>query len=201
MRPAAAAPPRVALRRGLPATVAVLLSAACAPLPPAPPAGLAAREAVAAFELEGRISATDGSRAASGRFDWQHDPVADRWTVYNPLGQIAARLERDPVGARLLAADGSMVEATSAEELLPLVLGVEVPVARLARWVQAAPDDRAEVRHVDSVGRPTLVIDHGWRIDYPAYAGDGVDAPPARLDISRGDARIRLLIDQWTPLP
>ena len=117
------------------------------------------------------------------------------------LRKIAARLESDPIGARLLAADGSVVEATSAEELLPRILGVEVPVARLARWVQAAPAAGAEVRHVDSAGRPTLVIDHGWRIDYPAYAGDGAGAPPARLEISRGDARIRLLIDQWTPLP
>jgi outer membrane lipoprotein LolB len=201
MRPTAAAPLRAALRRGLAGTAVALLFAACAPLPPATSYGLAARQAVAAFELEGRISATDGSRGASGRIDWQHDPVADRWTVYSPLGQIAARLERNPVGARLLGADGSVVEATSAEELLPQVIGVEVPVARLAHWVQAAPAEGAEVRHVDGAGRPTLVIDQGWRIDYPAYAGDGADAPPARLDISRGDARIRLLIDQWTPLP
>ena len=94
-----------------------------------------------------------------------------------------------------------MLEADSAQTLLPQVIGVEVPVEKLALWVQAVPAEGAEVRHTDGEGRPGLVIDQGWRIDYHAYAGPEGDAPPARLDVSRGDARIRLVIDRWTPAP
>ena len=81
------------------------------------------------------------------------------------------------------------------------MLGIDVPVASLGRWVQAAPDAAAEVRNRDSAGRPALVIDQGWRIEYLAYLSTAADSPPARLDISRGDARIRLVIDSWTTLP
>ncbi len=185
---------------GMLAACAASWLAACAPLAPAPTT-LAMRQVAPAFELAGRISASDGERAANGRIEWQHDPAADTWTVFSPLGQIAARLQRDAGGATLMTADGQRAVAASAEELLPRVLGVDVPVARLSRWVQAAPEAAAEVRALDALGRPAVVIDQGWRIDYASYADTAPDAPPARIDISRGDARIRLIIDQWTPLP
>lgn len=186
--------------RLLAALLAAATLSACAPLQPSH-APVAERHAATAFELEGRMSASDGSRAASGRVEWQHAPASDTWTVFTPLGQIAARLQSDAGGARLTDANGQSLDASHADALLPQVLGVEVPVARLPDWVQATPADGAEVRGRDAVGRPALVIDQGWRIDYLEYAGPGAEAPPARIDISRGDARIRLIVDTWTPLP
>lgn len=175
--------------------------AACAPLSPVAHEAAARRPVFAAFELQGRLSATDGQQAASGRVEWQHRAHADSWTVFTPLGQIAAQLDSDATGATLLTADGLRERAASADELLPRVLGVELPVAQLSRWVQASPDGHADVRQRDALGRPALVIDRGWRIDYLDYAGATPDAAPARLDISRGDARLRLIIDSWTALP
>ena len=85
--------------------------------------------------------------------------------------------------------------------LLPELLGVELPAARLPRWIQAAPAADAEVRDLDTAGRPQQVFDQGWRIDYTGYADDTAAALPRRLEISRGDARVRLIIDSWTALP
>ncbi len=181
--------------------VATLVLSACAPLPSTAPALIATRTFAPAFALQGRISANAGEQAASGSIDWRHAHGADSFTLLTPLGQIAAQLEASAVGARLRTADGQELNADSAEALLPRVLGVDVPVARLGRWVQAAPDAAAEVRNRDSAGRPALVIDQGWRIEYLEYLSAAADAPPARLDISRGDARIRLVIDSWTTLP
>lgn len=184
------------------ALLAVTVTAsACAPLPPAPPAAAAQRQAAAAFELEGRLSASDGQQAASGTLSWTHARGRDTLTLYTPLGQIAARLDSGPAGASLHLADGSRVDAPDVAQLLPRVLGVEVPVERLGRWVQAAPTADAEVRVRDAAGRPAVVIDQGWRIDYPAYAADHASALPARIDITRGDTRLRLVIDTWTLQP
>ena len=183
------------------ALAAVLCLPACTPLAAVAPSTIAARTRAPAFELGGRISASDGQQAASGRIEWQHDPASERITLLTPLGQVAARLDANALGARLETADGQLQTADSAAALLPRVLGVDVPVERLGGWVQAAPDSAAEVRTRDAAGRPALVIDQGWRIDYLDYSSDAADAPPARLDISRGDARIRLLIDAWTTLP
>ncbi len=199
--PASAGARRLRRRSLLVAAGACCVLAACAPLPPKGDTAAASRRALPAFVLEGRLSASDGEQAATGRVEWQHTPGADSLTLITPLGQIAAQLDSDAGGARLVSADGRRIDAASADLLLPQVLGIEVPVARLALWVQAAPDDSAEVRLRDAHGRPALLVDHGWRIDYQHYADDSPQALPARLDISRGDARLRLVIDSWTPLP
>lgn len=184
------------------ALCATLLSlSACAPLEPLTPSHIAPRVFQPAFELQGRLSASDGQQAASGRVEWQHRRGTDQLTLLTPLGQIAAQLDASPHGAQLQTADGQRMTADSIETLLPRVLGVDVPAAHLSRWVQATPDATAEVRQRDAGGRPLLVIDQGWRIEYLGYHSDAADAPPARLDISRGDARIRLVIDSWTTLP
>lgn len=192
---------RSRLTLGAAMTAIALGLAACAPLPVTAPDTVATRNAAPAFELQGRLSASDGQQAASGRVEWQHIRGTHHFTLLTPLGQVVAQLDADARGARLQTADGQVLSADSAEALLPQVLGVDVPIGRLGLWVQAAPGPEAEIRNRDSAGRPALVIDLGWRIEYLDYAGASADAPPARLDISRGDARIRLVIDSWTTLP
>lgn len=184
-------------------TLALALSltlGACAPLPPVGSAVAAVpRHASTHFELEGRLAASAGERAASGRIEWQHARGADTWTLISPLGQIVARLDSQPGSATLLTAGGERLYATSADALLPRLLGLEVPTASLSHWVQAVPSAGAEVRALDGSGRPAQVLDQGWLIDYPDYTSPDADARPARVDLSRGDARLRLIIDTWQP--
>lgn len=189
------------LRRTLLGGACALLLAACTPTLVRDGAQPASRPFLPAFAVEGRLSATDGRNAASGRFEWVHDDEQDRLTLFSPLGQVVALLEGDPAGASLEAADGSRREAADVDALLPEALGVDLPAARLPRWIQAAPATDAEVRILDAAGRPQLVFDQGWRIDYAGYADDTAAAAPQRLEISRGDARVRLIIDSWTALP
>ncbi|MBR0568264.1 outer membrane lipoprotein LolB [Azoarcus sp. L1K30] len=178
-----------------------LLAAGCAQLPSAANTAAVARQAHAHFDLEGRISATDGERAASGQIEWRHTPSTDLWTAFSPLGQIVARLDSHDGGAELVLSDGTRRRASHADRLLPALIGVDVPLTRLPVWVQAAPRHDAEVRTLDPYGRPALVIDQGWRIDYTEYADTTAGALPRRIEISRGDARIKIVIDQWTLQP
>lgn len=186
------------LRRVAGALAALL--AGCALQPAAQHMSLAERERVAAFELEGRISANDGERAANGTLLWSHAPGRDEWTVLSPLGQIVAQVVATTDGAMLRSADGQRVDAADAAELLPRVLGVPAPAGHLADWVQAIPAPGARVLGVDAVGRPLRVADSGWIIDYPAYADDAPDAIPRRIDARWGEARLRIVVDAWTAL-
>lgn len=181
---------------------AALLLGGCSSIAPQRAMTAVERQTSHRFDLEGRMSASDGDRGANGQIEWRHDAVRDEVTLYTPLGQIAARLESSLHGAELLTGDGKVFHADSADALLPELLGIALPVARLAYWVQAAPPNGAEIRDVDTDGRPTLVIDQGWRIEYLEYhPGEAASALPRKLDVSRGDARIRLIIDQWTTQP
>jgi len=187
-------------RRALAGAALACVSGCTAPLL-APPAPLAARAVAPAFELEGRLSATDGARAASGRLAWTHAPGTDEWTVFNPLGQIAAQLVSTPRGAQLTTADGRRVEARDMDALLPQLVGVPVPVDGLSHWVQGAARAGARVLAMDAAGRPVRISDDGWLIDYQEYADATPASAPRRIDAQWGDARLRLVIDHWAPLP
>jgi outer membrane lipoprotein LolB len=191
--------------RALATAAAALLAttlAGCAVQPVAPePAMAVAREPRSAFELEGRVLASDGAQAASGRIHWLHAPHGDEWTMYGPLGQIVARLVSNATGAELVTADGRSARAPDAQSMLPELLGVPAPLDGLAYWVQAAPRSGARVLRIDDHGRPARISDAGWIIDYAEYASAAPDAPPRRIEASWGEARIRLIIDTWLPEP
>lgn len=183
------------------AAITLVALSGCATPSAVPEIAPVARPGVAAFELEGRLAASDGERAASGSLTWVHSPLSDEWTVFSPLGQIVAQLVRTPRGATLLTADGRTQHADDANTILPQLLGVSAPLDGLSHWVQASPRAGARVLSVDDTGRPARISDAGWVIDYPEYAGPTADAAPRRIDAAWGDARIRLIIDQWTPRP
>jgi outer membrane lipoprotein LolB len=158
------------------------------------------RRLAAHFELVGRVAVSDGVRAASLGMEWRHG-VADEWLFIGPLGQAVARIEADDGGAVLYTGAPEPLRADSAQGLLARVLGVDPPLDGVAAWVQGVPRPGARVRQLDELGRPASVADAGWIIDYLEYAGPEPDARPRRLEASWGDARLKLVIDQWSSLP
>ncbi|MCL2875012.1 MAG: outer membrane lipoprotein LolB [Betaproteobacteria bacterium] len=178
-----------------------ILSTACAFNPAAPPPDPVARQTFDAFSLSGRLSASDGKQSVSGRLEWERRTETDRWTVSSPLGQIVAQIDSGPDGAEVLFANGERRYAPQVADLIPILLpgAVEagLPPERLAAWVQAAPPGDAEVRTRDARGRPARLIDKGWIIDYLDYRDESPEAIPRLVDISRGEFRLRLVVDRW----
>lgn len=171
----------------------------CTPLPPAATTPVE-RRMVARFELVGRLAVSDGDRAASLGLEWRHD-AADEWLFVSPLGQAVARIEADDQGAVLYVGGQAPLRAASAEDLMGRVLGVSPPLAGVEAWVQGVPRPQARVRRLDDVGRPASIADAGWIIDYLEYQGPEPDARPRRLEANWGEARLKLVIDQWTAYP
>lgn len=190
-------------RRGIGLLVsAALVLAGCAGVPSQAPTGhvvVRPAQPLVRFALAGRLQVRDGERLAAVGLTWQHEAAADTWLFTGPLGQGLARLDAGPAGARLTLADGHRREAAGAAELAAAVLGVEAPFEALPSWVTARLRDGAEVREVDAPGRPRRVVDAGWTVEYTDYAGPGPDDLPRRIDIHRGDTRLRLVVDDWNP--
>jgi outer membrane lipoprotein LolB len=153
-----------------------------------------------AFRLSGRVSVKYGAEAASGRISWRHEPAFDDVMISDPLGQGIARIVRNDALARLTTADHKIYEARDVESLTREILGWSLPLAGLPDWVRgrAAADDPAQAR-LDSAGRLAELQQSGWRVQYLAYSN--VNGLPVRLDLSREDVEIRLVIDQWRRVP
>jgi outer membrane lipoprotein LolB len=192
---------RLSLRLGIAILAVGIFTTGCALNPAAPPPDSVARQMFDVFSISGRLSASDGKQSASGRLDWEHRIETDRWTVFSPLGQIVARIDSGPDGAEVLLANGERRVAPQIADLVPILLPgaaeVGLPPDRLAAWVQAAPPRDAEVRTLDTQGRPARLIDQGWIIDYLGYRDESPEAMPRLVDISRGEFRLRLVVDRW----
>ena len=179
-----------------------LLLGGCAsqPVPPAlSTPSIESAPLLSRFEIDGRLQVKDGDKTAAVGVEWMHADEGDEWLFSGPLGQGLARIQSDPDGARMTLADGRRIEAPSAAELAERLFDVHAPFAQLPRWVSARLPGGAEVRERDGVGRPLRVVDQGWTIEYLEYASDSPTDLPRKIDIHRGETRLRLIIDTWNP--
>jgi outer membrane lipoprotein LolB len=171
------------------ARAAVLLAlfalSGCAELQrPGPQAGVE-------FELAGRIAVRFREEAASGNVAWRHARESDELLITSPVGSSVARLVREGSEFVLTTSDQREFRAADAEALTEQVLGFRLPLAGLADWV------RAEITR-DAQGRPAVIEQGGWRVDYQEFRPDGL---PVRLKLAYPGIDLRLAIHEWRHSP
>lgn len=198
--------------------LALLLLAGCASRPqrPAVPVDEAAarahdqqRGAIGGWRLSGRLAVSSGSQGGSGRIEWTQ--AGDRYEISlsAPVTRQSWRLSGDAAGARLEGVEGGPLESADAEGMLFAATGWRIPVQAMVAWVRAIPAappaGPASVAYAagDVPGRLEQL---GWRIDYRDWHPATATRPalPRRIEVveaARGDARVRLLIDQWEVAP
>lgn len=174
--------------------------AACNTLAPVPlrPAPFVQHVGATAFEMQGRISVSDGAQAAHLVFHWHRTAGEDLISFDTPLGQTLAQIRVTPDMAVLQEANGRRTLAATADELAARVVGAPVPVSRLADWLQAVAGPSATVQRRDDQGRIGLIAEHGWLVAYPEYSSAAPAAMPRRVEASRGDVSVRVVIDEWS---
>ncbi len=180
--------PRVAV-----AGLCMALLAACASAPPPAPTGTS-------FELTGRVSVRSAREGASGRLFWRHGPAFDDLMISTPLGQGIAEITRRAQQYTLTTADSRRISASDPEALTEQALGWRLPLAGLPDWVRgrAYPHARAETRYGPD-GRPQVIRQLGWTIEYLAY--DAAAGLPHSLRLTRDDLDIRVTVDAWSAVP
>jgi outer membrane lipoprotein LolB len=201
--------------RALVAGVCIVMLAACAGRavrPAAPAVSVAAAEQVQRarldvlqahprWALQGRVALSNGRNGGSGRIDWQQDHFAYTVALSAPITRQSWRLSGDDHSARMEGLETGPRSGPDARRLLLETTGWTIPVSALASWVRGAPDGTMPPAVVEygADGRLAQLRQSGWRIDYSHWQvepGLGIELP-TRLDASQGDAKVRLVIDQW----
>lgn len=188
--------------RRLFASLALLVLAGCASVPPSPPPVRPAQAQAASFALTGRIAVRyDGKRSSAG-VHWSHQAASDEILLLAPLGQTVARVRRmaplPDVQQFTLDAEGKHYAAGDAETLTEQALGWRLPLSGLQYWVLALPvPGEAFSSERDSNGQLSLLRQDGWTIRYTRYAASTPDSLPLRMALQREGLQIRLLIDEW----
>jgi outer membrane lipoprotein LolB len=153
------------------------------------------------WQARGRLGVSSGEGGGSGSFVWQQrDDFADV-QIRGPVGVGSVRLQVRGSDAnpqvRLETSNGQVLEAAAAWDELEARLGAPVPAGRLRYWMLglAAPGDHRWIEP-QAEGESALEQD-GWRIDYQRFSTDPGARVPVRIRAISGEARVRIVIDQW----
>jgi len=195
-----------ALRAGC---LAMALSAvsACAPVQVRPPAESADEAAQASREralaaqpdwsFSGRVAVSQGDSGGSARIDWVQRGADFDIRLAAPITRQSWRLVRAGGVARLEGLPGGPREGGDAESLLADATGWHLPVDHLAAWVRGARAPGASTLASDASGRPALIRQDGWAVEYREW---DASAPPRpmRVFADRDTARVRLVVERWS---
>ncbi|PPU04753.1 lipoprotein insertase outer membrane protein LolB [Xanthomonas arboricola] len=158
-----------------------------------------------AWSFQGRVAISKGSNGGSGRIDWQQDGAQYRVQLSAPVTRQSWVLTGDTAsgGGRLEGLDGGPRSGPDAEQVLLEATGWTIPVKQMPDWVRALRIAGAERADLDAAGRPRTLQQDGWTIDFLAWAPAGAGQPelPQRIEARNGEAKVRLLVDQWTVSP
>ncbi len=156
-----------------------------------------------AWSLQGRVALSNGRDGGSGRIDWRQDRSRFEVALSAPVTRQSWRLIGDAEGARLEGLEGGTRSGADATSLLLEATRWEIPVAALASWARGVRADAshgaATIRY-DGDGRLARIEQGGWVIDYSEWRASAIPGIelPNRLNASRGEARVRLIVDRWS---
>lgn len=153
------------------------------------------------WQFQGRAAISKGRDGGNGRLDWQQDGPQYRVELSAPVTRQSWVLTGDAGQARLEGVAGGPRLGADAALLLREATGWDIPVALLVDWVRGLPaqGQSPEQFSQDAQGRPRALQQAGWSIQYLDWyeSDDTVPALPRRIEASSGDAKVRLIVDQW----
>lgn len=199
------------------AACAAVLLAACASVPPRPaavgdPALRATFElaqqhreqalrADGEWSLGGRIAVSNAGRGGSGRLEWRQHGEVFEVSVSAPVTRQSWRLGGGRGQAVLEGLEGGARHGPDAQRLLLEATGWDVPLHALPAWVRGLRAEGLGPARVDygANGLPLFIEQDGWRIEY-AWTQEPATTRslPERIDATRDQARVKLVVDEWS---
>lgn len=155
------------------------------------------------LQLDGRLALSNGRDGGSGRMRWVQGTGRYSFELAAPVTRQSWRLSGDAGGATLSGLDGGPRSGADADALLRATTGWDIPVQALRCWLLGLPADSGRYGEADlgfDAHRQLVRLEQaGWTIDYAGWQplSQLNTELPLRVQVRRGDARVRLIVDGW----
>lgn len=174
--------------------------AACATTRTAPPPSTTWEQragelqSAGSWQLDGRAAVALGTQGWQASLNWRQVDDAAELHLSGPFGIGALVLRQTPEGL-------SMNGGPPSDAVMSLVqekLGFDLPIENLHYWLLGVPNPASafDLSRNDQ-DRANLLCQAGWSIAYERYMPVAGDLLPARLVLTTGDVRVRIVIDHW----
>jgi outer membrane lipoprotein LolB len=153
------------------------------------------------YQTRGAFAYISEQQKVYARFFWQQTGQDNyRLLLTNPLGSTELELKAQPGNVELVDNKGKHYTADDAEEMIGKLTGMPIPLNSLRQWILGLPGDATDYK-LDAQYRLREVnySQNGkrWKVVYSAYDSKTQPAMPANMELSDGDQRIKLKMDNW----
>jgi len=155
-------------------------------------------QSLQSFDLHGRVAVSSGDEGFSARLRWNQAAGRSEIALDGPLGVGGVRITSDGEQLTVINSKGETLDRDAAQAEMHARLGFEPPIAQLRYWMLGVPAPGGEPHEtVDPEGRLLVLEQDGWHVDYSDYRVALAESVPARVTLTRGPLRVRLIVDGW----
>ncbi|EKJ8217627.1 lipoprotein insertase outer membrane protein LolB [Citrobacter sp. Cs237] len=153
------------------------------------------------YQTRGAFAFISDDQKVYARFFWQQTGQ-DRYRLLltNPLGSTELELNAQPGHVQLVDNKGQRYTAEDGEAMIGKLTGMPIPLNSLRQWILGLPGDATDYKLDDQYRlREVNYRQDGknWKVVYSAYDSKTQPAMPANMELSDGDLRIKLKMDNW----
>jgi outer membrane lipoprotein LolB len=184
------------------ASLALLLLAGCATMPPQPPAdwnrAKAERQQLERWHMKGRAAVATENDGWTASLAWNQEAARSELQLQGALGVGGVHVKSDGQGVEIETSKGEKINAVDATAALEQTIGIALPLGSLRYWLLGVPDPALPaVEELDDRGRLSRMEQDGWQATYDRYAYQNEAWLPGRLRLEKGAVRVRVIVEQW----
>lgn len=156
-------------------------------------------EGLSHWSVRGRAALRAAGEGATLSLRWRQIGGVFDIHLSGPFGAGAVRVSGQPGAVILDDGSGQPRSAQEPETLFAMYTGYDLPISALRYWILgiAAQGLRVERKELDAAGRPQVMVQDGWRIEYRRWSDvEGIHLP-ARVDIHKGSKQLRVALSGW----
>ena len=149
------------------------------------------------WSMSGRIAVSNGKQGGSGRIEWKQDGARYAITLSAPVTRQSWRVAGGVDGATIEGLSGGPRSGPDASALVFDATHWRVPVDALGDWLLGLQRSGDSV-HFGDDGRLDRIDGDGWAVTYADWrVVEGMEMP-SRIEAVQGEAKVRLVVDDWT---
>ncbi|MBJ7220831.1 MULTISPECIES: lipoprotein insertase outer membrane protein LolB [unclassified Brenneria] len=154
------------------------------------------------YQTRGSFAYISDSKKLYARFFW-HESSAERYRLLltNPLGSTELELRAQPGSVQISDNQGKRYVGKDAEDMVRQLTGMAIPLNNLRQWILGLPGDASDFTLDSQYLLKTATYrqgDQSWTVNYQSYSHKVTPPMPESLELTQGEQRIKLKMDNWT---
>ncbi|PWC09470.1 lipoprotein insertase outer membrane protein LolB [Brenneria corticis] len=154
------------------------------------------------YQTRGSFAYISDSKKLYARFFWQESSAQRyRLLLTNPLGSTELELSAQPDSIQITDNQGKRYVGKDAEDMVHQLTGMAIPLNNLRQWILGLPGEASDFTLDDGYLLNKLTYRQGnqnWTVSYQSYSHKVNPPLPESLELTQGEQRIKLKMDNWT---